>query len=74
MFMAFCAGMMVCIGLFALYFVLEYFISNRCFFKSSLIDRYTLKIKDDSFPSGGNALKKKDDTESIGKGRENDRN
>ena len=55
-------------------FFVNAFIRNRLFFKSSVIDRYTLKIKDDSFPAGGNALKEKDDTESIRKGRENDRN
>ena len=55
-------------------FFVNAFIRNRLFFKSSVIDRYTLKVKDDSFPTGGNALKEDKKSENVREGRENDRN
>ena len=50
-------------------FFVNAFIRNRLFFKSSVIDRYTLKVKDDSFPTGGNALKEDKKSENVREGR-----
>ncbi len=46
-------------------FFVNAFIRNRLFFKSSVIDRYTLKVKDDSLSLVGNTLEEKDETKSI---------
>ena len=53
-------------------FFVNAFIRNRLFFKSSVIDRYTLKVKDDSFPTGGNTLKEDKKSENVRERREND--
>ncbi len=50
-------------------FFVNAFIRNRCFFKSSLIDRYTLKIKDDSLPNSGGALEEDNESENVRDGR-----
>ena len=53
-------------------FFVNAFIRNRLFFKSSVIDRYTLKVKDDSLSLVGNTLKEDKKSENVRERREND--
>lgn len=53
-------------------FFVNAFIRNRLFFKSSFIDRYTLKVKDDSLSLVGNTLKEDKKSENVRERREND--
>ena len=54
-------------------FFVNAFIRNRCIDKAfrefSPIRRCSLKIKDDSVPTGGNTLEENDNPKDIGKGR-----